>query len=118
MLNIQDMVPLLSDILSEPFGTAYPPLLIATIQTLQTIILTDWPRISAHRAEVLRGLTFCWLKLMEDGPKVASFYELKQGLKDALKLLKAAVRNEVDIDADIKLLSQSDGRLTELLISE
>ncbi|KAH0565690.1 hypothetical protein GP486_000909 [Trichoglossum hirsutum] len=116
--HLKDMIPMLSDILSEPFATAYPPLLITTIQTLQTIILTDWPRIAAHRAEVLRGLTFCWLKLMEDGPKVASFNELKQGLKDSLKLLKAAVQNEVDIDADVKLLSQSDERLAELLISE
>src|SRR5438552_8678787 len=115
MLTAQDMIPLLSDILSEPFGTAYPPLLIATVKTLQTIILTDWPRIPAHRAEVLRGLTFCWLRLMEDELNVPSSYELKQGLKDTLKVLRAAVRNEVDIDAEIKLLSQSDGRLTKLL---
>ena len=46
--------------------------------------------------------------------EVQSFHELKQGVKDALKLLKAAVRSEVDIDADIKLLLHSDGRLAEL----
>jgi hypothetical protein len=117
MLTSQDLIPLLSDVLSEPFGTAYPPLLIATVTTLQTIILTDWPRISAHRPEVLRGLVFCWLRLMEDQPN-PGLNELKQGLKDAVKLLKAAVRDEVDIDKDIKLLLQSDGRLTELLIYE
>ncbi|KAH0547627.1 hypothetical protein FGG08_000116 [Glutinoglossum americanum] len=116
--HLKDLIPLLSDVLSEPFGTAHPPLLIATIQTMQTIILTDWPRMPVHRAEVLRGLTFCWLRLVEDGPKVPSFYDLKQELRDAVKLLKAAVRNEVDIDADIKLILQSDGRLAELLIYE
>ncbi|KAI9780234.1 MAG: hypothetical protein M1839_006794 [Geoglossum umbratile] len=111
--HLKDLTPLLSDILSDPFGTAYPPLLAAAIQTLHTIILTGQPRIAAHRAEVLRGLAFCWLGLTDDEPKVQNSYELKKGLKDAVKLLIAAVQSEVDINADIKSLVHSDGRLTE-----
>jgi tRNA nucleotidyltransferase (CCA-adding enzyme) len=113
-LTGQDLIPLLSDILSDPFSTVYPPLIGVTIQTLQTIILTNWPRIAVHRAEVLRGLTLCWLTLTEDEPKAQNLHKMKQGVRDAVELLKAAVRSEVDIDADIKLLIQSDVRLDKL----
>ena len=63
---------------------------------------------------MLRGLAFCWLTLTEDEPKAQNLHKMKQGVRDTVELLKAAVRNEVDIDADIKLLVQSDGRLKRL----
>ncbi|KAI9821707.1 MAG: CCA tRNA nucleotidyltransferase, mitochondrial [Pycnora praestabilis] len=113
--HLKDILPMLSDILAAPFGTTYTPLLIAAARTLQTIILTDWPRIANHRGEILRGLTICWCKLEEEDSPLDELETVKFVIKDAARILKAAVADEVDIDADFQALMTADKRLEHLL---
>ncbi|KGY15579.1 hypothetical protein PABG_11572 [Paracoccidioides brasiliensis Pb03] len=64
--HLQDLVPVLSATLSNPFGTAYPPLLLAATEATKMLVLNAWPRIWRWRAELLAGLCACWLHVCDD----------------------------------------------------
>ncbi|CAI7648714.1 unnamed protein product [Penicillium pancosmium] len=63
---LQDIIPILYTTLSNPFGTAHPPLLSAAIATTKTTILAAHPRIWRWRGEILGGLAACWLHVVEE----------------------------------------------------
>ena len=108
----QDLIPLLSDVLAAPFGTAYPPLLIAAAKALQAIILTCWPRMAAYRGEILRGLVICWCRIAEDGSDILQ--SVMAAIKETVNLLTVATVSTVDIRADYQHLVSSDSRLADL----
>lgn len=110
---MQDLVPLLSDVLCAPFGTAYPPLLLAAVKSLQAIILNGWPRMAIYRGEILRGLAVCWCKIEEDGSEGLEI--VTAAIKDTVKLLSAAAGNALDVITEYKSLVDSDERLSNLL---
>jgi len=109
---VQDLLLLLSDVLGAPFGTAYPPLLLAAFEATQSIIINCWPRMTVYRAEILRGLVMCWCKVAEDGPPGSE--AIKTAIKDTIKLLTAAVGEPVVAKADQDNLIHADKRLSEL----
>lgn len=121
---LQDIVPLLSSTLTNPFGLAYVPLLIAASQCYQSVILNCWPRLSRWRGDILAGICTCWLRLCdekEDG--VSSNDEepndrehLRSILKRLVILLKAIEFDKVsDFEAELKELVDADDRLETLL---
>ncbi|EZG06677.1 hypothetical protein H106_03815 [Trichophyton rubrum CBS 735.88] len=121
---LQDIVPLLSSTLTNPFGLAYLPLLIASSQCYQSVILNCWPRLSRWRGDILAGICTCWLRLCdekEDG--VSSNDEqpddrghLRSILKRLVILLKAIEFDKVfDFEAELKELVDADDRLETLL---
>ncbi|KAI9874184.1 MAG: hypothetical protein M1830_010096 [Pleopsidium flavum] len=110
--HLKDLIPLLSEILAAPFGTAYPPLLLAAVKAIQAILVNCWPRIAIYRGEILRGLTTCWCRLLEDGSE--GLDSVSAAIKDAIKLLTAAFGNAVDAKADYGSLVDSDERLSFL----
>lgn len=66
----QDILPLLTAILTAPFATACPPLLLAALAALaavETVVLVGWPRVGYHRGEILKGLVGCWLRVEQEG---------------------------------------------------
>lgn len=67
VIHIQTILPLLRNILSDPFGTASPSMLLETIKSLIALIQMTWPRIQEKWwNECLRGIVNCWLNVVDD----------------------------------------------------
>jgi hypothetical protein len=108
---LQEIVPLLHTTLSNPFGPAYPPLLLAGATAARTVILNAYPRIWRWRGEILGGFCACWLHVLDDEEQIteravtsgsrvlepdelerlACMRRLRKQLQGATYLLKVAV---------------------------
>ncbi|KAL2011288.1 hypothetical protein VTN00DRAFT_4006 [Thermoascus crustaceus] len=110
---LQDIVPLLYTTLTNPFGTAHPPLLLAAVAAARAVVLNAHPRIWRWRGELLGALCECWLYVLEEEKQIAEQAErdrkrgreddpqkenkmtemekLKKQLQGAVYLLKVAV---------------------------
>ena len=113
--HLKYILPMLNEVLTNPFGTTYPPLLLAGIKAMQSVVLNAWPRMAANKGEVLKGLTICWL-LCEDAQR-ADLGSIKAELVTTAQMLRQAVGTECDFDADTRALIAADQRLTGLLES-
>ncbi|TGZ84860.1 hypothetical protein EX30DRAFT_337319 [Ascodesmis nigricans] len=104
--HLQAVLPLLSEILGNPFGTTYLPLLHKTLQAEQTAICTCWPRLSEHVPELLHGISACWAQILED-EQVPRMNQTKKQDLDALKteLRKTAAM----VEAVMIALEKSEG---------
>jgi hypothetical protein len=60
MPGLQDIIPMLSAILENPFAT--PGVIQQGIKALEAVILNAWPRIGedVYRMTILRILVVCW----------------------------------------------------------
>ncbi|KAI9667504.1 MAG: CCA tRNA nucleotidyltransferase, mitochondrial [Bathelium mastoideum] len=112
--HLQHILPLITSALSNPLGPAYPPLLTAATKALQTVMLNCWPRMAFWRGEILKGLTICWLRLAQEDTLNQELQIAKEELQKTAQILAAAVRQEVDIDADFQQLTLADQRLETL----
>lgn len=63
---IHNLLPILSDTLTNPFGTSYLPLIVAAVEATRTMILNAWPRISGWRGEILNAIGVCWVNIWDD----------------------------------------------------
>lgn len=108
---------MLSSILSAPFATAYPPLLLAAVEAIERVILIDWPRISYHRGEILRGLVVCWCRIAEEEELSKELSSVRAKIKECTKLLTAVLDQEVDVGSEYRSLIGGDSRLKELLVT-
>ncbi|KAK1147096.1 hypothetical protein N8T08_001835 [Aspergillus melleus] len=110
---LQDIIPLVHSTLSNPFGPAYPPLLLSAVGLLRAVILTTHPRLWRWRGEILGVLCACWLHVVEEEVEVAEraqkshppsspnaketdlaeLVRLKKELKGVSYLLKFALQN-------------------------
>ncbi|CDM31237.1 hypothetical protein CBS147339_60 [Penicillium roqueforti] len=98
---LQEIIPVLHTTLSNPFGTAHPPLLLAAVTATQAVIKNAHPRIWRWRGEILSGLTSCWLHIAEDSrDSVAELAKLKRELRQTLQVLKVVLLNPVTIAGD------------------
>lgn len=111
---LQDLVPLLHDTLSNPFGPAHPPLLFSAVAVLRAVILNAHPRVWRWRGEVLGAVCSCWLHAVEEEKEIADrekagssggaetggavMAKLKKELRGAVYLLKLALENSVQTD--------------------
>lgn len=114
-MHLQHILPLLSAILSDPFAMAYPPLLLAALQAIQSVTIIDWSRMEYHGSEMLRSLIVCWCKALpdDDTARPSSLGQVKAEIKYSVKLLSAVLKR--DMAAEYSFLVESDGRLEELL---
>ncbi|KAL9096934.1 MAG: hypothetical protein Q9165_000898 [Trypethelium subeluteriae] len=112
--HLKHVLPLITEILSNPFGAAYPPLLIVAAKTLQTVILNCWPRMAFWRGEILKGMTICWLRIAEEDRSDAQLVSVEEELQKTVQMLAAAVDQEVEIDGDFQQLIAADERLERL----
>ena len=113
--RFKHVLPLLIGILAAPFGTAYAPLLQAAVKAIQTIIVIDWPRISHHRGEILRGITTCWCRIGEDEVQSEELKEVRKSIEKAVQLLTCVVTGSVKVVEEYANLVDSDSRLRDLL---
>lgn len=139
---LQDIIPLVYSTLSNPFGTAHPPLLLSALSTTRAVILNTYPRIWRWRGELLGAICSCWLHVLEDedekgslgkdhSNKIVEFEKLKKELKGSVYLLRYALENPVDVDNDegqrqakenigteIQMLVNADESLQACLLAE
>ncbi|WEW61209.1 hypothetical protein PRK78_006699 [Emydomyces testavorans] len=136
VVHLQELIPILTSTLTNPFGTAYLPLLIAAAECTRQLLLSAWPRVWRWRGEVLAGLCGCWLHLIEDEDGIKRSREeqkaekgseelskLKQVLKECVGILKIVLEENADLDgagekvdvaAEWRQLVDVDERLAEL----
>jgi len=113
--HLKYLLIMLNEILSNTFSTAYPPILLSAFKATQAVILNGWPRMLANRAEVLQGLSICWLQIQETGNGSDVFEEVKKEMVTTVHMLHAVVKDDCDFEADCAALIRADGRLSGLL---
>lgn len=95
--HLKDLVPMYSEMLSDPFAPRYPEYLFAAIRGLQAVMRNCWPRVATphHQGEVLKALTLGWLSLQDDDGSFgdetqnASRAELRGALVETAAMLAA-----------------------------
>jgi hypothetical protein len=139
---LQEIVPVVYSTLSNPFGTAFVPLLLAGIATTQAVILNAHPRIWRYRGDLLTSISQCWINVSreksstKDSEQKLQLRKVLSKLQGAVYLLKLSVRGagstkmgseggpdlvelvdeeNVNIDDDVKALVDADEQLKELL---
>lgn len=88
VIHLQNSIKMLINILSDPFITAYPPLLVTTLDTLDIIIENTAPRISIYKFQILKGLLVSWKKTCESDEHGTNLDNVKKKLYATAKLLK------------------------------
>ena len=112
--HLQSLLPILTETLSHPLAEAQVETLVNATRALQAVILNGWPRIAEYRGEVLKGLTFAWVNVHSlEGAEVKI---LRKEITEAVKMLRYAVAEKVDFDADCQKLTEADPRVLSLLI--
>lgn len=99
--HLKEVVPLLADVLGSPFGTTFVPLLVAAARTLGVVVRVCWVRIAAYGVEVLRGVTVCWRRVVEEeeekgGSVGEGLAGVKEELRGVVRVLRAAVEGDED----------------------
>lgn len=63
----QDLIPMLAAIMTDPFASASPSLLLSAVSALQAVLTNCWPRIATPlwRDEIIQAVVFCWLRVSE-----------------------------------------------------
>ena len=133
---LQDIIPILQTTLSNPFGSAHPPLLITTLTTTMFVILNGHPRIWKWRSELFAGLCACWVHISDENKEKKSkqLDEILQKIPSVVVLLKEVLQNPVPLadgtleadqvqakeqmDAELKALADSDSQLKRLLLAD
>jgi hypothetical protein len=143
---LQEIVPVLYTTLSNPFGTAHPPLLFAAVSATKFVILDAHPRIWRWRGEILGALCACWLHIVGEkadrekergakgAPSVTELVKITRELQGAVYVLKHTLQNpgafvngEPDADQlaakeamqkELQTLVEADGELEGLLFAD
>ncbi len=76
----------------------------------------DWPRITNHRGEVLRGLTICWCRIKDEETKSKGLRKVQESIERSVRLLTLLTKKDVDVAAEYQMLIDCDYRLRDLLI--
>ncbi|KXT13866.1 hypothetical protein AC579_6899 [Pseudocercospora musae] len=110
--HIKFILPMLTESLSDPMGTATIPMLESSARAMQALIRNSWPRMVIYRGEVLKGVMFCWLKIQG----MQGMDRLEGGLRECVRLLKISLKREkeCDFEKEIEELVVVDGRLRDL----
>ena len=112
--HLQYLLPVLVETLSHPLAEAQIETLVSATRALQALILNGWPRMVEYRGEVLKGLTFAWVNVH---PLEGAEVELLQSeMREAVKMLRYAVAENVDFEADCQKLAKADPRVEGLLM--
>ena len=114
---LQELVPLIYSVLTNPFGTAYLPLLLAATTTARAVILNAYPRVWRWRGEILGAICSCWLHVLGEEKRIAESKDkvskelgkLKKQLRGVVYLLKLALLNPVPINDELDA-GQSEAR--------
>ncbi|RYO80948.1 hypothetical protein DL762_007385 [Monosporascus cannonballus] len=116
--HLKNLIPMVSEIMTDPFGAQHPPSLLSAIKLLRAIMSTCWPRIPHYCNEIIKALMLCWLNIEEgdafpDGdPGPAS---LKSELTKAADMLSAVMQAaKMDMEERVAPLVEKEPQLREL----
>jgi Tti2 family len=117
---LQVLLPLLRNVLTNPFGTAHMPLLMSALECLESLMKTCWPRVREKWwAECLRAIVGCWVQICDDeidtiprDDKAHALSGVKRKLRETCGLLAHIVGE--DLDAAKERLEQEEERLKDL----
>ncbi|KAI1135035.1 hypothetical protein F5Y05DRAFT_190239 [Hypoxylon sp. FL0543] len=116
--HLKDFIPMVTEIMTDPFSTKHPPTLISAMKLLQAILRTSWPRIPFYCNEIIKILMLCWLDVEDeesfsDDSLIAS--ELKAGLAKAADMLSAIMKAaKVDLRERVGPLIEKEPQLSKL----
>ncbi len=79
-------------------------------------MVNDWPRITNHRGEILRGLTICWCQVKDEETRSKGLTKVRESIERSVRLLTLLTKKNVDIAADYQMLIDSNHHLRDLLI--
>ena len=79
-------------------------------------MVADWPRISHHRGEILKGITTCWCRIGEDEVQSEELNEVRKSIEKAVQLLTCVVTGSTKMVEEYENLVDSDSRLRDLLL--
>jgi tRNA nucleotidyltransferase (CCA-adding enzyme) len=114
--HLQNVLPMLSESLTQAAKAQQLDLLVATLQALQAVIFNAWPRMVEHRVEVMKGLTIAWLNLVEGGKSdVDEFAEVKESMVETVRVLHASMGEKESFIDECRQLLEADGNLVGLL---
>ncbi|KAI1178819.1 hypothetical protein F4777DRAFT_575765 [Nemania sp. FL0916] len=118
---LKDIIPMISEILVDPFGTKHPPTLLHVTQLLQVVLLTCWPRIPHYCNEIIRSMMLAWLNIEDDDDfpsDTPTKAELKQELTRTVEMLSAvAVAAKLDMSDRVGPLVAKEPKLRPLFVS-
>ena len=106
--HLKYVLPMLTETLSHPLGISSVPMLLSAVSAMQDVIRNCWPRMVEYRGEVLKGLCFCWLNVIEK----SEAGELRGKMKETVKMLGVAIKAEdFDLREDARVLVAADTQL-------
>lgn len=100
---LQELMPVIYGTLTNPFGTAHVPLLLAGVATAQAVILNAHPRIWRLRGDLLAAICQCWINVSHDESSTndsTQKIELRKvltKLQGTVYLLKLSVQGAIDM---------------------
>ncbi|KAK8010275.1 hypothetical protein PG990_009240 [Apiospora arundinis] len=103
---LKDILPMISEVMTNPFGTKHPQSVLSATQLLQAILRCCWPRISGYQTEIVRILTVCWLNIADEDAwpttdeAAPTRSELESQLTKAAELLSSIMRNNAQEGQD------------------
>ncbi|KAB8219265.1 hypothetical protein BDV33DRAFT_192091 [Aspergillus novoparasiticus] len=129
---LQDIVPILHNTLANPFGPAYPPMLLGAVEVARVVVLNAHPRVWRWRGELLDALCSCWIHVVEEEKEIvdrgkrggesesegAVMERLKKELRGVVYLLKFALQNSIQVDGgegQLEAKENLDKELRELV---
>ncbi|PNS18675.1 hypothetical protein CAC42_5214 [Sphaceloma murrayae] len=113
MKHLRFTLPMLGEILCNPFETATLETLLLGTEALMGVMRNGWPLMSQCRAEVLKGLCVCWCNLVDAGD-ASEIQAVREKTREAVAMLADAAGAE--IASDLEILLPADQRLEGLLV--
>lgn len=117
---LQDLIPMLSTIMTDPFAPVSPATLLSATKALQAVLANCWPRIPASpwQDEIINALVLCWLHLAEHDKPDAAHSLIKQELLTSAKALAAVLKtNNINLASHVAPLVAKESRLAPLFPS-
>lgn len=111
---------MISEILVDPFGTKYPPILLSATHLLHAVLQACWPRIPHHCNEIIKIVMLAWLNIEDEDSFPADGHtktELEQQLIKTVKMLSAIMTAaKLDISDRVSPLIAKEPQLRSLFI--
>jgi tRNA nucleotidyltransferase (CCA-adding enzyme) len=112
--HLSFVLPMLSSILTHPFVTASPSLLLESVKALQTLVLNAWPRIHVYKTEVLKCVVVPWIRIQQEEGGGDGFGGIKEECRTTVQMLRDALGEDEGFEAEVAELVKADGRLEGL----
>lgn len=112
--HLKIVLPMLNDILCNPFSATIPELIESAARALQSVIRNAWPRMAACAGEVLRGICVSWVNI-DDSAHRPEYVGVREEIRSSLRLLNEALNDCESFESSLKDLVQAEPRLESLM---